>query len=131
MRWLLIQLVRSYQLLISPFLAPSCRFEPTCSHYAIEALRRHGAWRGGWLALKRLGRCHPFCDGGYDPVPDAACDCHKKSAYLPVATPDTRQQKPDRLPASEEPPGVVAVDQASADPSKAVLRNHIANNTPK
>ena len=65
----LIWLVRGYQLFISPFLPPSCRFHPTCSCYAIEALQRHGALRGGWLALRRIGRCHPWNPGGHDPVP--------------------------------------------------------------
>jgi putative membrane protein insertion efficiency factor len=62
-------LIRSYQVLISPYLGSSCRFTPSCSAYAMEAIRKHGSLKGGWLALKRIGRCHPFCDGGYDPVP--------------------------------------------------------------
>lgn len=62
-------LIRVYQLLLSPFLGSHCRFTPTCSQYASEAIARHGALRGSWLAIKRIGRCHPFCDGGYDPVP--------------------------------------------------------------
>ena len=62
-------LIRAYQLLLSPFLGSHCRFTPSCSQYAAEAISRHGALRGSWLALKRIGRCHPFCDGGYDPVP--------------------------------------------------------------
>jgi len=65
----LVALVRFYQLLVSPLLPPSCRFHPSCSAYAAEALRRHGAARGSWLAVKRLARCHPFCEGGIDPVP--------------------------------------------------------------
>ncbi len=65
----LVALVRIYQLLVSPLLPPSCRFHPSCSAYAAEALRRHGAARGSWLAVKRLARCHPFCEGGIDPVP--------------------------------------------------------------
>jgi putative membrane protein insertion efficiency factor len=65
----LIWLVRGYQLCISPFLPPSCRFHPTCSCYAIEALERHGVLKGGWLALRRIGRCHPWNPGGHDPVP--------------------------------------------------------------
>ena len=71
MRRILIFLVKGYRLLISPMLPPSCRFYPTCSEYAIEALSRHGALKGGWLTLRRLGRCHPFCAGGVDPVPGA------------------------------------------------------------
>ena len=62
-------LIRTYQVLLSPFLGQHCRFTPSCSQYASEAIARYGALRGGWLALKRIGRCHPFCDGGYDPVP--------------------------------------------------------------
>jgi putative membrane protein insertion efficiency factor len=65
----LIWLVRGYQLLISPFVPPSCRFHPTCSHYAIEALRKHGALKGSWLAVRRIVRCHPWHPGGHDPVP--------------------------------------------------------------
>lgn len=69
MAWLMMKLVRGYQLLISPLFPPSCRFYPSCSHYALEALNTHGAVRGGWLAIRRIGRCHPFTPGGYDPVP--------------------------------------------------------------
>ena len=68
-RWLLIALVRGYQIIVSPLLPASCRYYPSCSVYAVEALEKYGARRGGWLALKRLGRCHPFHAGGYDPVP--------------------------------------------------------------
>ena len=69
MRTVLIALVRLYQRLLSPLLPPSCRYTPTCSSYAIEALQIHGALRGGYLALRRLLRCHPFHPGGFDPVP--------------------------------------------------------------
>lgn len=62
-------LVRGYQLLVSPVLAPSCRFHPTCSRYALQAIDRFGAWRGGWLAVKRFARCHPWGECGADPVP--------------------------------------------------------------
>jgi putative membrane protein insertion efficiency factor len=72
MRRLLIMLIRGYQYLISPLLGNHCRFHPSCSSYAIEALQVHGAMRGAWLALRRLGRCHPWHPGGYDPVPDKA-----------------------------------------------------------
>ncbi|MBR4660871.1 MAG: membrane protein insertion efficiency factor YidD [Bacteroidales bacterium] len=67
--WPLIALVRFYQLFISPLLPPSCRYTPTCSQYALEALRRYGPIKGGWLALRRILRCHPFGGSGYDPVP--------------------------------------------------------------
>ena len=65
----LMAAVRSYQLILSPLLPPSCRFTPSCSAYAHEALTRHGAVRGSWLAARRLARCHPWNPGGYDPVP--------------------------------------------------------------
>ena len=69
MRPLLTAPIRAYQLVLSPLLGPRCRFHPSCSHYALEAIERHGAARGGWLALKRIARCHPLNPGGYDPVP--------------------------------------------------------------
>ena len=69
MKQVLVFLVRGYQRLLSPLKPPTCRFVPTCSSYAIEALREHGALRGTWLTMKRLCRCHPFCEPGHDPVP--------------------------------------------------------------
>ncbi len=66
---LVLGLIRIYQSTIGPALPPACRFEPTCSHYAYEAIERHGLLRGGWLAIKRLARCQPFASSGYDPVP--------------------------------------------------------------
>lgn len=68
-RLLLAGLIRGYQLTISPLLPPSCRFTPSCSQYALEAVRRYGALKGGWLATRRLFRCHPFHPGGFDPLP--------------------------------------------------------------
>ena len=65
----LIALVRAYRYLLSPWWGGQCRFTPTCSEYAIVALREHGAWRGSQLALRRISRCHPWHEGGYDPVP--------------------------------------------------------------
>ena len=61
--------VRLYQRFVSPLLGPTCRFSPTCSHYMIEAIQRYGPWRGGWMGLGRILRCHPFNKGGEDPVP--------------------------------------------------------------
>ena len=69
MKTLLLGLLRIYRYAISPMLGRNCRFHPSCSVYAVEAVERHGAVRGGWLAVKRVGRCHPFHPGGYDPVP--------------------------------------------------------------
>jgi putative membrane protein insertion efficiency factor len=65
---LMIVCIRFYQLFISPLFPPTCRFYPTCSQYAIEAIRKKGALKGGWLAVKRIAKCHPFHPGGYDPV---------------------------------------------------------------
>ena len=65
----LIALVKFYQLCISPFTMPSCRYTPTCSEYALQAIRKYGPLKGGWLALKRIARCHPWGGHGYDPVP--------------------------------------------------------------
>jgi len=67
------QLIRLYQRYISPLLGPRCRYYPSCSQYAFEALERHGLLRGLWLALKRIGRCHPLHPGGFDPVPPPLC----------------------------------------------------------
>jgi putative membrane protein insertion efficiency factor len=74
MRFVLKYLIRGYQLAISPLLGPRCRFYPSCSHYAMEAIETHGALRGVWLTLKRISRCHPWHEGGFDPVP--ACLNH-------------------------------------------------------
>ncbi|MCI7330733.1 MAG: membrane protein insertion efficiency factor YidD [Selenomonadaceae bacterium] len=69
MQQLLLLLIRFYRTWLSPLKPPSCRYIPTCSEYALIAITRYGARRGGWLALKRILRCHPFHKGGYDPVP--------------------------------------------------------------
>lgn len=73
--------IRAYRLLFSPWLGNSCRFQPTCSVYALEALKTHGAIKGGWLAIKRIGKCHPLGSQGYDPVP-AKPDGKDKSPHL-------------------------------------------------
>jgi uncharacterized protein len=65
----LLALLRGYRLGVSPLLGPRCRFEPSCSAYAVDAVTSHGAWRGSLLSVRRVGRCHPFHSGGYDPVP--------------------------------------------------------------
>ena len=84
MNRLLVWLLRGYQLALSPMLGQNCRFYPSCSHYAIEAINTHGAARGSWLAARRVCRCHPWNEGGFDPVPPAggsnssttACGCN-------------------------------------------------------
>jgi putative membrane protein insertion efficiency factor len=83
MKTILVFLLRAYQLVLSPMLGQNCRFYPSCSHYAIEALRSHGAARGSYLSLRRVCRCHPWNEGGLDPVPpppphshSAARGCH-------------------------------------------------------
>jgi putative membrane protein insertion efficiency factor len=68
-RWVFIFMIRGYQQVISPLFPATCRFSPSCSAYAITALQRYGVGKGGWLAVKRIARCHPFHPGGYDPVP--------------------------------------------------------------
>lgn len=76
MKWLLkilsypfILLIRIYQKIISPLIGPKCRFTPTCSNYAVEALKKYGVFKGSWLAVKRIAKCHPWGGSGYDPVP--------------------------------------------------------------
>jgi putative membrane protein insertion efficiency factor len=76
MRFVLKLLIRGYQLTLSPLIGPCCRFYPTCSRYGMEAIDQHGAVRGTWLTLKRIGRCHPFHEGGFDPVPPCPHHSH-------------------------------------------------------
>jgi uncharacterized protein len=68
MRWMVIQLVLLYRATIGQFMGGQCRFVPTCSQYAIDAVNKYGAWRGGWKAIRRILRCHPLSKGGYDPA---------------------------------------------------------------
>ena len=72
LRWLII----GYRYTVSPLFGPCCRFHPTCSQYALEALREHGLWHGGWLTLRRLGKCHPWHPGGVDEVPHTGQGLH-------------------------------------------------------
>lgn len=67
--YVLVLLVRFYQYAISPLFPGSCRYTPTCSHYTVDAIKKHGPFKGGWLAIKRIGSCHPWGGSGYDPVP--------------------------------------------------------------
>lgn len=78
MKKVFIALVKGYQLLISPFLGNNCRFYPSCSQYMIQAIEEHGIFKGVYLGLKRLSKCHPWHEGGMDPVPP--CRCHTKQA---------------------------------------------------
>ncbi|WP_332776087.1 membrane protein insertion efficiency factor YidD [Polaromonas sp.] len=80
---LLITLVKAYRLLLSPWLGSACRFEPTCSAYSLQALQQHGAAAGSYLTLRRLARCHPWCAGGHDPVPEHT------AFFTPLVTPVT------------------------------------------
>jgi putative membrane protein insertion efficiency factor len=84
MRLALILPIRLYQVAISPLLPPSCRYQPSCSAYAVEALSQHGTLRGGWLTLRRLIRCHPWGGSGYDPVPPAASTALAATALHPI-----------------------------------------------
>jgi len=74
MKYIALFLIKAYQVLISPLMGANCRYQPTCSHYALEAIERFGIIQGGWLAIKRISRCHPWHEGGYDPVPDHSCE---------------------------------------------------------
>lgn len=69
MKWLALRLLRFYKRFLSPMLPSACRFEPTCSVYMYQAIEKHGVFKGGWMGIRRIGRCHPFNPGGYDPVP--------------------------------------------------------------
>ena len=87
MQNLLIGLVKGYRLLLSPWLGSSCRFEPTCSRYALGALESHGAAAGTYLTIARLARCHPWCDGGLDPVPE-----HKPRLFSRLISPSSEKK---------------------------------------
>ena len=87
-KWILIGLLRAYRFAISPLYGQVCRYHPTCSAYALEAITVHGSVKGSWLAVRRIGRCHPWAAGGYDPVPA------KKSSK---ATPDSNNSGQQRL----------------------------------
>ncbi|WP_236685968.1 membrane protein insertion efficiency factor YidD [Pseudoxanthomonas suwonensis] len=76
---MLILVLRGYKRFISPLLGPRCRFVPSCSEYAMQAIARHGTLRGGWLAMRRLARCHPLHPGGIDPVPEKPGHAHSRS----------------------------------------------------
>jgi len=88
MRLVLKFLIRMYQLTLSPMFGPRCRFYPSCSHYGMEAIDKHGALRGSWLSVRRVARCHPFHAGGHDPVPPARSTSATMDEMPPVAGAD-------------------------------------------
>jgi uncharacterized protein len=90
---LLIGIVKGYRLFLSPWLGSACRFEPTCSVYSIQALEAHGAAKGSYLTLKRLGRCHPWCEGGADPVPEKSTQFSLFSKLFFKSTNETSKVK--------------------------------------
>jgi uncharacterized protein len=88
-RRMLMLAVRGYRLLLSPWLGSACRFEPTCSAYALQALERHGAAAGSYLTVRRLARCHPWCNGGHDPVPDQV-----RAPFSALVSPSRKKTSP-------------------------------------
>lgn len=106
MRWVLVGLIKAYRLVISPLYGPVCKFHPSCSTYALEAVRVHGSIRGSWLSARRLGRCHPWSAGGYDPVPGtpaaAAWQVELAAMREPAPAPDV---SPAQQPVRTDPRG--------------------------
>eukprot|EP00439_Symbiodinium_sp_Y106_P089678 s1_g2214.t1 len=103
---LMLGLVQFYRLVISPLLGPRCRHMPSCSEYALDAVRQHGGWRGGWLALSRIARCHPWGSHGFDPVPAEVAD---QPFYAPWryghwswTLAEDREEKKELPPANEQ-----------------------------
>ncbi|MDT7833759.1 membrane protein insertion efficiency factor YidD [Aquabacterium sp. OR-4] len=100
-RRLLMALVHGYRYTLKPWLGNGCRFEPSCSAYALQALDRHGAAAGAWLSTRRVLRCHPWCAGGHDPVPDAAPRLFRHLlATMPAAVVQAPASEPGRDPSS-------------------------------
>lgn len=100
MRRVLIALVKGYRLLLSPWLGASCRFEPTCSAYAIEALERHGAIAGSGLTVYRIVRCQPWCRGGHDPVPESRTRAPGGSLFTSLLSPSPSDASSDKKSSS-------------------------------
>ena len=86
-KFVTLQILRAYKWAVSPMFPPSCRYVPTCSEYAIEAVERYGAVRGGWMAIVRVLRCHPFVRGGYDPVTRSAMEAQSAEARATLSAP--------------------------------------------
>lgn len=103
---LLIGVVRGYRLLLSPWLGNQCRFEPTCSKYAMDALQTHGSWRGSWMSAHRIVRCNPWCAGGHDPVPPATTPAATFQPFtaLIASAPQAEPASPPLEPASDKSP---------------------------
>jgi putative membrane protein insertion efficiency factor len=99
--WLLSLPVHFYRRVISPLKPKTCRFEPTCSGYALDALRVHGAVKGSWLTLRRLCRCHPFCEPGFDPVPQKGMGPQAGHLAAERDAETAQQREPTRLPSAE------------------------------
>jgi hypothetical protein len=91
-RAVLIALVKGYRLLLSPWLGSSCRFTPTCSAYSLQALEAHGAAAGSYLTLRRLARCHPWCAGGHDPVPEVSARIEKPRLFTHLLSPHSKKK---------------------------------------
>jgi uncharacterized protein len=91
-RAVLIALVKGYRLLLSPWLGSSCRFTPTCSAYSLQALQSHGAAAGTYLTLARLARCHPWCAGGHDPVPEVPARVEKPRLFTHLLSPHSKKK---------------------------------------
>jgi uncharacterized protein len=100
----LIGLVKGYRLLLSPALGSACRFEPSCSSYSLQALQQHGAAAGSYLTLRRLARCHPWCEGGMDPIPPIKPVVAARGAASPAASLFTRLVTPANSPPSKKTP---------------------------
>ena len=116
-RWILLKLIRFYQLFISPALPPSCIYEPSCSKYTYQAIAKHGALKGTYLGIRRILRCHPWAQGGYDPVPDEVI-----FAFRPVSPADV----PGMLHLTRRHPAASAEEQSDAErttePARQVVR---------
>lgn len=111
-RWPVLLLIRFYQRVISPWTPPSCRYYPSCSQYAYVAVERHGLVRGGWLAVRRLGRCHPWAAGGVDHVPPARGTAHSSGDVSAAAPADIHTDIHSTIPSAV--PSAVQDDQAAA-----------------